>query len=381
MAKAAYVGVSGVARKIKKMYVGVSGIARKVKKAYIGVAGVARLFFSGELALTKLASTYIDNKRFSIKSGYARAGNYAILAGGNYYYYSEGAMYESRSALVFAVDDNLTITNPSSLTIGRYSPGAASAGTNAVIAGGNTDDPWAEETSPSSVVNAYSQTLTRSTLSTLSHSKMTPFSITFQGNAVFAGGVTTGYTYYYRDSIDVYNDSTLAKTSPNTLTTGRYGRGVATTPNYLVIMGGSGSTTSVQKKVEAFDANFTKTNLTDLASNLSGSAVGANVRNYALIGANGTLYVTDNNLVRLSNITMPFSGVYIAESHNGAAVFANTNGVATIDANLVVQSYPTQSMTGTAGASGIAIAGNNLIMFSANSSYNCNTYVDSYSVA
>lgn len=40
-----YIGVSGKARKVKKMYVGVSGKARKVKKAYVGVNGKARLFY------------------------------------------------------------------------------------------------------------------------------------------------------------------------------------------------------------------------------------------------------------------------------------------------------------------------------------------------
>lgn len=43
MAKGTYVGVAGVARKVKSQYVGVAGVARKVKKAYAGVAGVARL--------------------------------------------------------------------------------------------------------------------------------------------------------------------------------------------------------------------------------------------------------------------------------------------------------------------------------------------------
>lgn len=50
MAKGIYVGVGGVARKVKKLYVGVGGVARKVKKAYIGVNGVARLMFSAGLS-------------------------------------------------------------------------------------------------------------------------------------------------------------------------------------------------------------------------------------------------------------------------------------------------------------------------------------------
>ena len=46
MSKGAYIGVDGVARKVKKMYIGVDGVARKVKKGYIGVNGIARLFYS-----------------------------------------------------------------------------------------------------------------------------------------------------------------------------------------------------------------------------------------------------------------------------------------------------------------------------------------------
>ena len=41
-----YVGVDGVARKVKGVYIGVDGVARKVKKGYIGVDGVARLFWT-----------------------------------------------------------------------------------------------------------------------------------------------------------------------------------------------------------------------------------------------------------------------------------------------------------------------------------------------
>ena len=43
-----YRGVSGVARKVKKIYRGVSGVARQVKKGYRGVSGVARQFFGNE---------------------------------------------------------------------------------------------------------------------------------------------------------------------------------------------------------------------------------------------------------------------------------------------------------------------------------------------
>ena len=42
-----YIGVDGVARKIKKVYVGVDGVAREVKKMYVGVNGVAKEGYSG----------------------------------------------------------------------------------------------------------------------------------------------------------------------------------------------------------------------------------------------------------------------------------------------------------------------------------------------
>lgn len=46
MAKAQFIGVGGVARKVKAQHIGVAGVARKVKAGYIGVGGVARQFFS-----------------------------------------------------------------------------------------------------------------------------------------------------------------------------------------------------------------------------------------------------------------------------------------------------------------------------------------------
>lgn len=68
-----YIGVNGVARKIKDMYVGVDGIARKVKSGYVGVNNVARCFysgsgsfaFSGAFALVSESVT-IDNAQYAL---------------------------------------------------------------------------------------------------------------------------------------------------------------------------------------------------------------------------------------------------------------------------------------------------------------------------
>lgn len=54
MAKGAYIGVGGKARKVKNLYIGVDGKARKVKKAYVGVGGKARLFYTSTLPPTTI---------------------------------------------------------------------------------------------------------------------------------------------------------------------------------------------------------------------------------------------------------------------------------------------------------------------------------------
>ena len=80
MAKRAYIGVGGVARKVKKGYIGVGDVARKIKKAYIGIGGVARPCWSGgELAY------YGTITPLSIERCYLAAttvGNYALFGGG-----------------------------------------------------------------------------------------------------------------------------------------------------------------------------------------------------------------------------------------------------------------------------------------------------------
>ena len=58
MAKKAYIGQNGTARKVKKLYVGIEGVARKVKKAYVGVDGIARLVYKSEITPPFYTGTY-----------------------------------------------------------------------------------------------------------------------------------------------------------------------------------------------------------------------------------------------------------------------------------------------------------------------------------
>ncbi|MGB8455142.1 MAG: hypothetical protein WCD89_22780 [Anaerocolumna sp.] len=118
MAKGIYVGVGGVARKVKKIYIGVSGVARKVKKAYVGVGGAARLFFSAGLSYGGTVSTAIARTSCNVTT----AGNYAIIAGGS----ANSTIEAYNSSLVLTYgptdyyDDDRPLTGIGATTISNY---------------------------------------------------------------------------------------------------------------------------------------------------------------------------------------------------------------------------------------------------------------------
>ena len=102
MSKGAYVGVNGVARKIKKGYVGVGSIARKIKKAYIGVGGVARpCWSSGEVAYYGTAESLSTTTYYYNVVG-ASISNYGIFA---------------HTSQIDAYDSSLTKTNATTLYV------------------------------------------------------------------------------------------------------------------------------------------------------------------------------------------------------------------------------------------------------------------------
>ena len=78
MAKAHYVGVDGVARKVTKHYVGVDGVARKVKSGYIGVNGVARQYCSqSKVVWTKCNANVYPNYIYTrTNEGVGQVGGY-----------------------------------------------------------------------------------------------------------------------------------------------------------------------------------------------------------------------------------------------------------------------------------------------------------------
>ena len=109
MAKKTYIGVDGVARKIKKGFIGIDDFARKIKKAYIGIGGVARPFWSGGELSYYGNITELSVSRSSLAA--TTVGDYALFGGGN-----NGSTYYDT---VDAYDKMLTRTTPTALSVAR----------------------------------------------------------------------------------------------------------------------------------------------------------------------------------------------------------------------------------------------------------------------
>ena len=121
MSKGAYIGVSGVARKIRKGYIGVNGVARKIRKAYIGIGGVARPCWSSSGLEYYGTITPLSVGRDHIAA--TTVGNYALFGGGNY------------KDTVDAYNTSLTRSTPTALSVARQGLTATTVGTYALFGG------------------------------------------------------------------------------------------------------------------------------------------------------------------------------------------------------------------------------------------------------
>ena len=144
MTKKAYIGVNGIARKIKKGYVGINNIARKIKKAYIGVGGIARPFWSGGELTYYGTITPLSQYRTNLSA--TSIGGYALFGGGGQFF----SYTYSSSSVVDAYDSNLTRSTPTALSQARYGLSATSIEGYALFGGGRSSP-----SSSSSVVDAY----------------------------------------------------------------------------------------------------------------------------------------------------------------------------------------------------------------------------------
>ena len=144
MAHNGYIGVDNNAHLIDIMYIGVNGVARKIKKAYIGVNGIARLWYEYRMRAVEFKEySGSGEKRYKLQ-GSARAGDYAIFAGGN-------------STIVEAFSRTMTKVSAPSLTWEKSDGVGLTIGDNAFFAGG-----WNNIGRTGDEVTMYTPSLTKS---------------------------------------------------------------------------------------------------------------------------------------------------------------------------------------------------------------------------
>ena len=238
MAKKAYIGVDGVARKVKKMYVGVDGAARKIKKGYIGVGGVARPFWTGgELAyygkITPPTSTYSYSPTASV-------GKYGLFFGGD--------------KIVDAYDSSLTHSNPAQLNENNSEGTATTVGDYAIVARISAE--------------AYSSSLVKSIITNLTDGPSPYYrgmftAATVGNHALFGGGTLQGRGV--TSTVDVY-DSSLTHSIATQLSLARSALKAVSVGNYVLFAGGTtDAASSSVATVDWYDSSLTK----GIATNLS----------------------------------------------------------------------------------------------------------------
>lgn len=293
MAKGAYIGVDGKARKIKKAYIGVDGKARKIKKAYIGIGGVARpCWSSGELAYY---GTITNLRKGTYNLAATTVGNYALFAGG----YGWNDDVRGSTNTVTAYNNTLTRSSPSDLNKKTNKLTATTVGNYALFGGGDGG---------SAAMTSYSTSLTRGTpekLNVTSSADVNGCSATTIANyALFAGGGTE----YMNKAVTSY-DTSLTKGTPTELTTARDRPAATTIGNYALFMGGY--VTSGVNTVDAYDTSLTRSTPTVLSYRRYDAAA-TSVGNYALIAGgynNGTSYGNygRQNTVEVYNTSLTLS--------------------------------------------------------------------------
>ena len=296
MAKKAYIGVDGVARKIKKGYIGIDGVARKIKKAYIGVGGVARPCWSGgELTYYGKISMY-QSSDVSQGVSAVRVGDYALFAGGVSISY-----FANKD--VISLDKNYTKQALEKLTNERGYMGTATVGNYGIFVGG-----WSGS-SVTSIVDCYDANLTKTKVSNYIQQSTRNLAGASVGNyALFNGGYTNDTDYSVKVQPGVKKtyayDINLTLTTPTETSIGHMLHTGVSTKSYALFAGGIiDSHPFTTPVVNTYNANLT---MGSTSSGLSGGYINyatANVGDYALFagGFDGASYSYSYNMYETKN--------------------------------------------------------------------------------
>jgi hypothetical protein len=146
------------------MYIGVNGIARRVRKGYIGVNGIARLFYATPGLYRAGSVVALSPVRDGSTAG--SIGNYAVFSGGNSAK-TEGTYWESKVTEYY--NTSLTKATATSLSYQVGNHAAAANSSYLFITGGLSTATDEDETQTyRTTVNTYNSSMTKSTATALS---------------------------------------------------------------------------------------------------------------------------------------------------------------------------------------------------------------------
>ena len=347
MAKRAYLGIDGMARKIKRGYIGVNEAARKIKKAYIGVGGVARPCWSGGEVTYYGTITPLSAAR-EISTA-VTVGGYALFPAGT----TMNAVGSPTWATVDTYDRNLTKGLAPDVSNARGNYAAASVGNHALIVGGYSKG------STFNTVDIYDESLTHTTTTISSAASGNRGCCSTQNHAFFLFGKSSSYqSYAYDENLTrtsitshncqyneggmavagdyaIYTEGSVAYAYGNTLTrkavtalsvSRQYVSLGAATKNHALFAGGASEWGAESvATVDTYDADLTKGTADDLSSarswhggvNLFGNALLVGGSDSEITAFYGQVDVYDEELVHktLTSITPTgnFSGTVVGD--------------------------------------------------------------------
>lgn len=307
----------GVYHKIKKGYLTLESTYRRVKKAYTTVGGVYRPCWSSGGTLVYYGTT--PQEMISARDGAAATsvGNYALFGGyhpsdptvfqsqlygydkslvrhtssflsrqrhylaattiGGYALFGGGCAYDSGKphegggytfAVVDAFDETLTRSTPAALGTQRDCLAATTVGNCALFGGGYCFGATTD-------VDSYNKSLTKSNVTSYLRSASYNLTATTVGSYALFGG---GYNTNYLSTVTAYNSS-LTRSSPASLSATKEKLAATTVGKYALFAGGYNGAYS--KGVDVYDASLTKSTATDLSK--ARSRLGATtIEDYAL---------------------------------------------------------------------------------------------------
>ena len=227
-----------------------SAVARRIKEAFIGIGGVARPCWSGGELAYYGTITGLSVGRSQLAA--TNIGNYVLFGGG----YDESGRY---SAVVDAYSQSLTRTEPEVLSVQRYGLSATTVGNYAMFGGG-----MYSSKAGSNVVDAYDGSFTHTQPTALNFNYYYLAATSVGSYALFGGGFN-GSSDSCNSTVNAYDES-LTRTIPTALSVARQLLSATTIGDYALFGGGGlKGSYGTYNTVDAYDKSLTRTTPTGLS--------------------------------------------------------------------------------------------------------------------